>query len=64
VSKAMDQQTIHSGRLGSGGIKDVQAVALSNFDEGGPAAVFEEGAELKMWISVCVTSKETTYKGK
>jgi hypothetical protein len=40
---------------------DVQAVALSNFDGGGPTAALEEGAELKN-ISVCVTSKGTTHK--
>ena len=44
--------------------KDLQAVALSDFDRGGPAAVLEEGAELKMWISVCVTSKGAPYKKK
>ena len=55
----MDQQTIQCDRLVR---NDVQAVALSNFDEDGPAAALEEAAESKNvdWRMCHVTRKKRT----
>ena len=62
----MDQQTIHSlVDWGPVARNNVQAVALSNFDEDGPAAELAEGAELNNvdWRSFYVNGNNQRTRG-